>query len=77
MSMINTKVILTNFKGDPMKTEDDTPLTVGVALSNILLMSDTTSKMKFFIIAKRLYEEETVTVDKADVDLMKKKLKNK
>lgn len=68
---INTRVVLMNFKGEPIKTEEKVPLTVGEALSNILLVHKMGGKMKCFVLAEKLFKDKEVEVDDADFSLLK------
>lgn len=68
---INTKIVLMNFKNEPIKTEEKSPLTVGEALSNILLTHKVGGKMKCFILAENLFKKDSVEVDDADLNLIK------
>lgn len=46
-------------------------LTIGQAISNILVSSETGGKMKLFVLAQKFYNDEIVDVDSADLDLVK------
>jgi hypothetical protein len=69
---INTKIAIKNLKGEDIKTQDDNVLTLGEAVSNILLSDLTGGKMKFFVLAKRFFNEEILELDSADFSLVKK-----
>lgn len=68
---INTKIVLKNLKGEPLKTDSETPLTVGEALSNILLFDKAGGKMKCFILAEKCYKQNAIEIDEADFSLIK------
>lgn len=68
--LINTKQALIDMKGGGLKA-DDTVLTVGEALSNIMIMSKSGGKMKTFILAKRFIRDEKLDLDKSDFNLVK------
>ena len=68
---INTKAILTNFEGKPLLNEDKTEVTVGEALSSVLINAKHGGKMKIFVLAEKIYKEPEVEVDTADLSLIK------
>lgn len=49
----------------------DLDLTVGQAISNILVSSETGGKMKLFVLAQKFYNDNVVDIDAADVELTK------
>jgi hypothetical protein len=67
---INTKEVLKTFKGEPLKAGDE-ELTLGMALSNILLGDRAGGKMKLFILAEKFYKEKSVELDTADLAMVK------
>lgn len=69
--IIKSKEVLKNFKGDTLKAFGNDDLTVGVALSEILLQAEEGSKMKMFVMAQRFYEGKEIEVDKVDLQLIK------
>ena len=73
--ILNTKKELVNLKGEPIKEADNTPVTLGYALSNILLTNDAGGKMKLFILAKKCFESKTVDLDASDLNLVKEAVK--
>lgn len=62
---INTKDKIKKLDGT------DTDLTVGVALSNILLGSKAGGKMKMFELARKCYKDGSVEIDTSDKALIK------
>jgi hypothetical protein len=46
-------------------------LTIGKAISDILLASEAGGKMKLFILAQKFYSDETIDLDKVDLGLVK------
>lgn len=73
---IKTTQNLLNLEGEPLKTSDMTPLTVGKALSDILLGAKTGGKMKMFVLARKFFEEEDVDLDESDVVLLTKTIES-
>lgn len=51
-------------------------LTIGQAIANILLASETGGKMKLFILAQKFFQDKFVDIDKADLDLVKNSIEN-
>jgi hypothetical protein len=70
MKSIQTKEVLINFKGEDLKTENNASLTIGEALSNIVLSNKEGGKLKCFSLAQRLFTEPFVEVDDADFKLI-------
>jgi len=70
MKIIASK-LLRNFKGEDLRAKDGTPLTVGKACAEILLLSREGGKMKSYILATKLYAEAEVEVDVSDLALIK------
>jgi hypothetical protein len=68
---INAKAILKNLRGQYLINEEKIPLTTGEALSNILLNDRVGGIMKCFILAEKLFKDETVEIDEADLSLVK------
>jgi hypothetical protein len=59
--------------GDKLKdlSGKEIDLTVGTALSNILVSAEAGGKMKMFTLAQRLFNDKAVEVDEADFNLIK------
>jgi len=73
MKKIEANQILKNFKGEELKGEGGENLTVGKALSNILLLVQDGEKMKIFVLSQRLYSENGfIELDDSDFLLIKK-----
>lgn len=67
---IDTKIVLVNLRGEPLRTETG-DLTLGEAVSNILVTAKEGGKMKTFTLAQDFYSKDSVTLDKADFNLVK------
>jgi len=73
MKKIEVSQLLKNFKGEELKGENGESLTLGKALSNVLILSQEGDKMKTFVLAQRLYlENGCVELDDSDFQLVKK-----
>jgi len=73
MKKIEVNQILKNFKGEELKGENGESLTIGKALSNVLVLSQDGDKMKTFVLSQRLYTENgVVDLDESDFQLVKK-----
>lgn len=68
--IIKTNVILKNLGGETLKVGEK-DLTLGEALSNILVSDESGGKMKLFVLAKKLYENKSVDVDVSDLGILK------
>ena len=72
---INNKQILKNFNGDELKSQDSqgvvVSLSVGEAISNILIGNQAGGRMKMVVLAQRFYTEDETTLDAADFGLIK------
>lgn len=64
---ILTKEVLKDLSGK----EFDTETTVGKMIANILASSETGGKMKLYVLATKFYQEDSVEVDEADLQLIK------
>ncbi len=62
--------------GEELKDEDNTVVTVGKILSNILLADKSGGKMKLYHLAQKFYSEKEVELDKSDLELVKKAVEN-
>ena len=71
MKTIKTKEILKNFKGLDLKNDSNESITVGEALSNILLSDKVGGKLKCVSLAQRLYNDALLEVDDSDFKLIK------
>lgn len=68
---INTKIVLTNFKKESLKNQDGSDLTLGKAISEILIASEEGGKHKMYLMGKKFFEEDVVDIDNADKELIK------
>mgnify|MGYP001566972579 CR=1 FL=1 len=73
---INLAQTINNLKGEPLKDNEKEELTLGEALSNILLSSKTKGGMKIFLLAKKCFTEKELEVDQVDLNLIKNEVKN-
>ena len=71
---LNLKTQLKNLAGEPLMNGKEV-LTLGEALSNILVSSKTKGGMKIFLLAKKCFEESELEIDKADLALIKNEVK--
>ena len=69
---INLKQVLVNLEGKELKNHDGKPFTVGEGISSVLISAEIGGKMKMFVLAQNCYKDETIDVDKADLELIKK-----
>lgn len=67
---IENKKELLKLDGEPIKIGAGV-LTLGQALSNILLMDEKGGKMKMFILAQKFFSDDATELDKADFNLVK------
>lgn len=68
---IPTKTVLKDLSGKELPNNDGTA-TVGSVIANILTQSTEGSKMKLFALAQKAYNDKTLDVDEADLNLIKK-----
>jgi len=68
--IIQANTILKDFAGKELK-QDGENLTLGKALSNCLLTSKVTGKMKLYLLAQKLFSQDKVEVDESDLNLIK------
>ncbi|MBU1096834.1 MAG: hypothetical protein KKB34_10165 [Bacteroidetes bacterium] len=71
---INSKTILKNLIGENLISGENKPLSLGEALSNILLNDKVGSKMKCYILAEKFFKDNTVEIDEADLSLVKESI---
>ena len=71
---IETKITLKSLEGKELKTEAGN-LTLGEALSNILISSEVGGKMKLFTLAQKMYNDKSVEVDASDLSMIKECVK--
>lgn len=76
MKQINTKEPMKTTKGESIKDEKGEVFTYGDALSNILIAHETGGKMKCFILAQKFATEGSVSIDDADLELVKEAVKS-
>lgn len=72
--IIKANTELKNLKGEVLKNEDGV-LNLGIALSNILISSKAGGKMKMFVLAQKLFKDDTVEVDQSDFNMIKESVK--
>jgi hypothetical protein len=65
-----TKEAIKDLAGKAVK-DGEKNFTVGKALSNILLNAKVGGKMKLFILAQKCFQEETLEIDNADLNIIK------
>lgn len=68
---INTKTSIKDLAGKDIPSGKDGVFTVGLALANILLDSKMGGKMKLFILAQKCFNDSEVTVDEADLSIIR------
>ena len=72
--IIKTDYVLTTLNGEPIKGEDG-PLTLGVAIANIVLSPHGSKKgfrpLKSYELAKKFYDKPQVEIDNADLIQLK------
>lgn len=77
MSKINAGHILVNLAGESLlNKETQVPVTLGEALSNILLMEPKGGKMRNFLLAKQCYESKEFEVSLPDLNMIKKSVED-
>ena len=69
---INLKQVLVNFKNESLKNEKGEELTIGEALSNVMILAKEGGKMKLFVLAEKFYKEKEIDLDASDLNLVKK-----
>lgn len=69
---INLKQTINNLGGEPLLDNEKKELTLGEALSNIVLSAEEGGKMKLFILAKKFYENKEIDLDASDLALIKR-----
>lgn len=62
---------LKNFKGEALKDDDQTSVTLGKAIASVLITSKTAGKMKSYVLAQRFYDSKKVELDEADLELVR------
>src|ERR1035437_6626709 len=73
MKKIEANQTLKNFKGEDLKGENNEVLTIGKAISNVLVLAQEGNKMKLFVLAQRFYTENGfIELDDSDFLLVKK-----
>lgn len=74
---INTKKSIVNLDKKAIPFGDSgKDFTVGNALSNILSNAKTKDKMKFWILAQKCYEQDSVEIDDADLKQVEKAIED-
>ena len=77
MAKINTAHILVNLAGESLINKDTgNPVTLGEALSNILLMEPKGGKMRNFLLAKQCYEKKEMEFSTPDLAMIKKSVED-
>jgi len=67
---INALQELQSLDGKPLRSGEEV-LTLGKAISNILLSDETGGKMKLFVLAQKFYNEASIDLDTSDLALVK------
>ena len=67
---INLKQNIKALDGENAKNQDETDLTVGQSLANIVLMIKS-DPLRSWIMAQKLYKDETMELSKADFEWVK------
>ena len=74
--IINCKQTIKNLKGEDMKEPDGEVFTLGKSLGIIVTNAKEGGKMKLFLLGTKLYQQDTVEVDEADLTLLKNVVKS-
>lgn len=70
--ILNFNIPLKTLDGKPI-TENEKEITLGMILSNVIAISNSkTDAMKFFDWAQALYKKESLNLDRADADGLRK-----
>lgn len=69
---INLKETIKSLKGEAILKDDKTEFTVGEALANVLISAQIGGKMKLFILAQKMFNDNSIELDNADFSLVKK-----
>ncbi len=72
---INTKIAIKDLSGKEVK-DGEKVFTLGQALSNIVVGAKEGGKMKLYILATKLFQDDTVEVDESDLNLIKSAVKS-
>ena len=70
---INTQQKLVSLKGEVLKG-DGIEVTLGLAISNILISSQVKGKYKLYILGKKFFDDKEIDIDMADMSLIKSEL---
>ncbi len=70
--IIKCSTPLKNLKGEVVKDQDGEVVTLGKALSNIIISAKEGGKMKLFIMGKKLFSQDKIDVDASDLALIKR-----
>ncbi len=73
---INTKQSLKDLENKEIKSPDGKVFILGQALSNILLDTKEGGKMKLYLLATKIYKNDFVEVDEADLILLKQAVRS-
>lgn len=72
---IDLNIGLKNLKGEIIKDEQEKEFTLGQALANIVISAKEGGKMKLYILGTKLFQEDFLEVDDADLILLKNAVK--
>lgn len=71
---MDTTTELKTLDGTVIMMNEKEPLTLGKALGNILVMSETMNKLKAYSLGQKLFNEKEVGLDEADLQAVKSEL---
>jgi hypothetical protein len=74
--IINTKIVLKDLAGKEILDENKEVFTFGQALANIVVSAKEGGKMKLFLLGTKLFQNDKVEVDEADLTLLKSVVKS-
>ncbi len=73
---IDLKKKIVNLADTPITIGDTNDvLTLGIALSNILVSSKEGGKMKLYVLAQKFYKDKSIELDESDMNLVKNAVK--
>lgn len=73
---IDTQVILKDLAGKDILDEKKEGFKLGQALANIVVGAKEGGKMKLFLLGTKLFQDKSVEVDEADLNLLKNTVKS-
>lgn len=75
-TMLDFNVTLKGLDGQEVKDEKNAPITVGKMLANQLAFTNKGDALKLFNWAQKMYNGETLDLDKSDESVLKEFVKN-